>query len=78
MEGYIVLGGLAFLAGLLVGRHIGRAEIKARLMHYMMTTSAVHSVMRRVHEAHGIAGEVAAALKEEGFEITKVDHRGNS
>lgn len=75
MTEYILLGGLSFVTGLLVGRHMGMEYGKARLIHYMTVVSAVQNILQTVHAKHGIEAEVRSALSEAGFELQRV-HRG--
>jgi hypothetical protein len=69
MSEYILLGGLSFVAGLLVGRHIGMEFMKTRLVHYMMVVSSVQSIMNTIHTEHGLEEKVSKALKDAGYEI---------
>lgn len=78
MEEFIMLGGLAFVAGLLVGKHIGDRNGISQLRYYMMSVSGVHNVMRHIHEKHGLTAEVNAELKAAGFEVVKVHPPGSS
>jgi predicted regulator of amino acid metabolism with ACT domain len=65
-------GGLLFIVGMLVGRTIGRQEAHRATVMYMATVSHVQSVMRTIHEKHGITAEVDAALKDNGIEIRQI------
>lgn len=72
MTEYILLGGLSFVTGLLVGRHIGMEFMKTRLIHYMTVVSGVQSVMHAIHAEHGLSDKVDKALKDAGYAIGRV------
>jgi hypothetical protein len=68
----IIIGGLLFIVGMLVGRAIGKLEGHRSVVMYMATVSHVQSLMRAIHEKHGITAEIDAALKDNGIEIRQV------
>jgi hypothetical protein len=76
MTEYILLGGLSFVTGLLVGRHMGMEFMKARLVHYMTVVSAVQNILHAIHTEHGIEKQVAKALSDAGYALQRVQTGG--
>lgn len=69
---FILVGGLMFVLGMIVGRHIGRDEGRRALMQYMMTINTMHNITHIIHLKHGIVQEVEDKLREHGIEIKRI------
>lgn len=75
MAEYILLAGLFFVLGMLVGRAYTKAEAAVMFMRQMTVTSTVLSIIRNTLDKHGLQSEVDQELRKAGLAVEKQERK---